>query len=99
MEVKSRYTFNCAMCSKVFTDKHTLQGHTKIYLIEDAKVKFSSASSKDNKTCSISLATPAADAKQMKYSYTCNPCDLTFLYNDRWKVHKTSHHNKTWKSL
>ena len=33
----------------------------------------------------------------MKYSYTCNPCDLTFLDNERWKVHKTSHHNKTWK--
>ena len=29
LEVKSNFTFNCAMCSKVFTDKHTLQEHTK----------------------------------------------------------------------
>jgi len=97
MEVKPNFTFNCAMCSKVFTDKHTLQEHTKMHLIEDAKAKFSSVSSKDKKTVPIPATVTSMDAKQMKYSYTCNLCNCTFLDNERWKVHKTSHGNKTWK--
>ena len=85
--------YNCAMCSKVFTDKPTLQEHTKMHLIEDAKAKFSNpASTKDKKT-----ETAAGGRGQMKYSYTCNLCSLTFVDNERWKLHKTSHGNKTWK--
>jgi uncharacterized Zn-finger protein len=82
--------YNCAMCSKVFTDKPTLQEHTKMHLIEDAKAKFSTpGTSKEKK--------PEIGRGQMKYSYTCNLCSQTFLDNERWKLHKTSHGNKTWK--
>lgn len=82
--------FNCAMCSKAFTDKQTLQEHTKMHLIEDAKAKFSmSGSSKEKR--------PEVGRGQMKYSYTCNLCSQTFFDNEKWKLHKTSHGNKTWK--
>ena len=37
------------------------------------------------------------DNKETKYSYTCNLCNQTFLDNERWKAHKTSHGNKTMK--
>ena len=91
MAADGKVIYNCAMCSKVFTDKPTLQEHTKMHLIEDAKAKFSNpASTKDKKT-------EASSRGQMKYSYTCNLCSLTFLDNERWKLHKTSHGNKTWK--
>ena len=90
--------FNCAMCSMVFTDKSTLQEHTKMHLIEDAKAKFSgSSSSLSKEKKSITQGAPATDSKQLRYSYTCNLCNVTFLDNERWKVHKTSHGNKTWR--
>ena len=83
--------FNCAMCSKVFTDKPTLQEHTKMHLIEDARAKFSTpTSTKEKKPAEVGRG-------QMRYSYTCNLCSQTFLDNEKWKLHKTSHGNKTWK--
>merc|ERR1712079_365016 len=90
--------FNCTMCSKIFSDKETLREHTRMHLIEDVKAKFSSASSKEkSKPGQATPVSPAMDNKETKYSYTCNLCDQTFLDNDRWKAHKTSHGNKTMK--
>ena len=96
-EVKSNFTINCAMYSKVFTDKHTLQENTKMHLIENAKAKLSSISTKDKKAVTSPSTSNPVYAKQMKYSYKCNLCNGTFLDNERWKAHKTSHGNRTWK--
>merc|ERR1712180_568602 len=38
--------FSCSQCGKVYSDKTTLQEHTKMHLIEDAKAKFSTAKDK-----------------------------------------------------
>ena len=62
-----------------------------MHLIEDARAKFSTIPPKHEKKMTT------MDAKAMKYSYTCNLCNFTFLDNERWKTHKTSHGNKTWK--
>ena len=98
VQSSSGLMFNCTMCSKIFSDKETLREHTRMHLIEDVKAKFSSASSKEkSKPGQATSVSPAMDNKETKYSYTCNLCDQTFLDNDRWKAHKTSHGNKTMK--
>ena len=98
-------TFNCTMCSKIFSNKETLGEHTRQHLIEDVKAKFSSPVSKE-KTRSAPAASASlpnilspgsSDSKETRYSYTCNLCNQTFLDNEKWKLHKTSHGNKTWK--
>ena len=94
--------FNCTMCSKVFSDKATLSEHTRMHLIEDVKAKFSSPVSKEKTKSSTSslqqnTASSSSDSRETKYSYTCNLCNQTFLDNEKWKSHKTSHGNKTWK--
>ena len=96
--------FNCTMCSKIFTNKETLGEHTRQHLIEDVKAKFSSPVSKEKSKSSSSapsassLMSPgSSDNKETKYSYTCNLCNQTFYDNEKWRVHKTSHGNKTWK--
>ena len=98
VQSSSSLMFNCTMCNKIFSDKETLREHTRMHLIEDVKAKFSSSSSKEKaKTGPATTISPALDNKETKYSYTCNLCNQTFLDNDRWKAHKTSHGNKTMK--
>jgi hypothetical protein len=38
-----------------------------------------------------------SDSRPLRYSYTCNLCNLTSMDNERWKSHKASHGNRTWK--
>ena len=100
-------TFNCTMCSKIFADKGTLQEHTRMHLIEDVKAKFSSPVSKDKSRAPASsstvLAPPVAsassisEARETKYSYTCNLCNQVFMDSEGWRTHKGSHGTKTWK--
>ena len=103
-------TFNCTMCSKIFADKGTLQEHTRMHLIEDVKAKFSSPVSKEKSkalsSSSVAVASapsvaPAAsgssEARETRYSYTCNLCNQVFMDSEGWRTHKGSHGNKTWK--
>jgi hypothetical protein len=46
--------YSCALCSKYFKDKPSLQEHTKMHLIEDAKAKFKPAA-REKKVKKISL--------------------------------------------
>ena len=39
----------------------------------------------------------ATDSRPLRYSYTCNLCNLTSMDNERWKAHKASHGARTWK--
>ena len=79
-----------------------------MHLIEDVKAKFSSPVSKDKSRAPASsstvLAPPVAsasssssEARETKYSYTCNLCNQVFMDSEGWRTHKGSHGNKTWK--
>lgn len=81
-----------------------------MHLIEDVKAKFSSPVSKDksralsSSSAAVASAPPVAsaasgssEARETRYSYTCNLCNQVFMDSEGWRTHKGSHGNKTWK--
>ena len=77
-----------------------------MHLIEDVKAKFSSPVSKDKSRAPSSssaasaplvTSTASSEARETRYSYTCNLCNQVFMDSEGWRTHKGSHGNKTWK--
>ena len=77
-----------------------------MHLIEDVKAKFSSPVSKDKSRAPSSSSAASAppvtsaassEARETRYSYTCNLCNQVFMDSEGWRTHKGSHGNKTWK--